>query len=142
MGNEWFRYRLYGKHERISEGFGWLRIDRVEDLHQSPTEIVHAEALLIEVIYEYIKVPRSSFPRHPANMLWLAGRWNAYFDLILFTNNFVMESFDSLKLAIEQGTLEEIYPSEMLKHINDALIKHFEILFIDFDKTKFMKIGG
>jgi hypothetical protein len=135
-----YRYRLYGKHETISDAYGWIRVQRVEDVVQSPAAVIPIEALGAELIYEYVKLPRTRFLQHPEDMLWVAARWHESFDLILFTSNFNLECLDSLKYGVAEGILEETEPPEKLVHITEAFMEHLTHLLIGLDKMKFTRI--
>lgn len=142
MGNLGHHYHLYGKHQHISDAHGWLHINQVEDMWNTPAVTVPIEALGGELIYEYVKLPRSRFLQHPEDMLWMAGRWNEYFDLILFVSGFDIECFYGLKYLIAENLLEEIEPPEMLVHINDTFMEHLTHLLDGLDRMKFTKMDG
>lgn len=137
MGNQGYHYRLSGKQEPISAVYGWIRIHQVEDILHAST--IPIKALGTELIYEYVKLSHSWFLQHPDDMLWFAGHWNEFFDLILFTSPFVLESLDSLKYATAQGILDDIQPAELQVHIDDAFIEHLTNLLVHCDKMKFTK---
>ena len=90
--------------------------------------------------YEYIKLPKSSVWRHPGDALWINGRWNEFFDLLLLTSDFVIECFDSLQYAIAEGIIEEVQPPELVEYVNDAFVEHLTHVIIDLDKRKFARI--
>ena len=107
MGNKGYHYRLYGKQEPIFESHGCIRIHRVGNMPHPSAMRIPVEALWTELIYEYIKLPRSRLLQHSQDMLWQAARWNEFFYLIVFTSPFVLECLDSLKYSIAEATLDE-----------------------------------
>lgn len=134
-----FHYLLSGKVEPISETYGLIRIQKVEDVLQPSAAQIPIEVLGAELIYEYIKVPHNSSWRHPDDALWVNGVWNEFFDLILFTSDFIMQCFDSLKYSVDEGIVEEIFQPELTQYINDVLVKQLALLVVDLDKTKFAR---
>jgi hypothetical protein len=131
-------YRLYGLNTVITDTYGWIQIHRVENLYDD-LNLIRIEALEMALIYEYIKVPSAPVRLHPDDALWINGNWNHHFDLILFTNYFVIEGLNSLKYAIANGILEDGVDSGMVEPIDSTLIEHLEHLVFELDKLKFAR---
>ena len=142
MGDQGYHYRLYGKLESHSDAYGWIHMHRVEDVRSIVPTRLPIEALAVQLIFEYVKLPRSPLLQHPEDMLWLAARWTESFDLILFTSRFVWECLDSLEYAIAEGILEETHPPSMVAHIDEVFIEHLTTLLDSLDNMKFAKIDN
>jgi hypothetical protein len=134
-----FHYGLYGTHSPLSDAYGLLRIQRVEDLKDGadiPIELLDAELIL-----EYIHVTLSPHWQHDQDAIWMSARWNEHFDLILLVSDFVTEVFEGMKYILAEGLVDDTYPPETRERITPDLISQFQNLFF-LDKMKFVKSEG
>jgi hypothetical protein len=135
------QYSLQGRYEARTEAYGWLRIERVTLAAPSAAITVPIEALGCELIYEVVKVARSPVVEHPNDMLGMSGRWNEWFDLLMFPIGLVVECYYGLKYLIEVDDLEA-YPPDLRQHITPEFMRHLEDLVLLMDKLKFARVAG
>jgi hypothetical protein len=145
MGTDECHYRLSGRYERISDTCGRIFIQQVSlqqsdrpspgtqspSLSEEKTGEVDLTALGADLIYEYTKVAHSPTFYHPdedltfMSTLGYAG-WNTFFDLLLITDPFVVQTVDTFK-DIDEA------PDELLQG-------HLRNLVYVLDKLKFAQI--
>ncbi len=140
MGDQ-TQYVLRGRYEPHTEAYGWLRVEQVILDPQAAAVALPIEVLDCELIYEVVKVARSPVLEHPSDMLWMAARWNEFFDLLLFPIGFVSECYSGLKFMIDEGELDE-YPPELRQHVNAEFMRHLENLVLLMDKMKFNRAAA
>lgn len=134
-------YSLRGRYEPRTAAYGWLRVEQVILDPQSAAAALPIEALGCELIYEVIKLARSPVVEHPNDMLGMAGRWNEWFDLIVFPIGLVVECYYGLKYLIDIDDLDT-YPPDLRQHINADFMRHLEDLVLLMDKLKFARVPG
>ncbi|MBO0793540.1 MAG: hypothetical protein J2P36_21680 [Ktedonobacteraceae bacterium] len=145
MGADECHYHLTGRYERLSDTYGRIFIQQISvqcvdrassGAQSSPpsekkAEEVDLTTLGTDLIYEYIKVDRSPVFYHPDEDLTLmsplgyAG-WNEFFDLLLITDPFIVQTVDTFNDAEEA-------PDERLQG-------HWRNVVYVLDKLKFAKI--
>jgi hypothetical protein len=165
MGSDERHYRLHGRNEQLSDGYGRIFIHQVtvqQVTRFSPstkpperrTEEVDPFALGAGLMYEYLKVARSPVLYHPDEDLTLMqplgyARWNESFDLVLMSAPMITQALDYVR-SIQQtdGTPQSLSPEigEGLDEDDDlppipakSVIEHYGNLVFVLDKTKFAR---
>lgn len=141
MGTPKHRYHLYGEHKKISDGHGWIVIDRIEkvtptDTGQSPDINIHD--FDGSILFEYFRVEKSPNFQHPHDMLTMAQNfgsagWQKYFDVYLVLAPLVEEIIEGLRYAHEN--LSEDYEVPDFKAVEEVAV-----VLRMLDKSKFERI--
>ena len=136
MGIMKHRYHLYGTHEKLSEGSGWLFIDRIQKVTPTPTDEPQdlnirdfGEALLLD----YIRTARTPHLQHPQDMLNMSARWQENFDVLLILPIYVQATIDGLRYMHEEPSDDYDAPDiQSVEEVADVLTR--------LDKGKFERL--
>jgi hypothetical protein len=137
MGIERQRFHLYGSHQKITDHFGWLHINRIEQ--RSSDIAVDLSIKDVETItFEYFRIPQAPHFAHPADMLahiQLAGNayWNKHFDVFVVLHPFIDEIIAGLHYIFE-------HPSEYEELPDEQNVRQIEDLLRMLDKVKFSTV--
>lgn len=88
------RFMLYGRHEMISTGYGWIYIDTIHKVtDESPEQFqaVNIDAYDGSLLLEYFRTPGLPHVQHPHDMMNVSARWIEQFDMLLIVQPFVDE---------------------------------------------------
>ena len=142
-------YRLDGRHQRWSDGYGWIYIDKVEDAYlpwnppqeEFSTSLVPIEALGAALIYEYFKVAASPVIQHPEEALdtmrdWGKAGWNETFDLLLQPHGFMIEAYEGLKLMLNEGHTTEPDAPNSRKNLDQKALSQLQDLIYGLQNVK------